>query len=1523
MLTIREATRFGSRILPSFLLLTCIVLPPAMAQVVQQEGKLVGTGSAGTTILQDSSVAVSAATAQSHGIGTLARGVPAAGITAAGWGIDAARTVSAGSQALNNAGDATEADAVWKKAGADEGLRQAFERAAYSLEESGHGTYRGVNPAQRLTLEFNGREARLSHPYGSVAFHLTGYGYGDRLQKPARAQLTATGNRVEYQRPDLTEWYVNRSQGLEQGFTLAHRPAADHETGPLVMALGVNGGLALVQRADEGSVLFESSQGVVLRYAGLRAWDARGRVLPSRLEVRGREIRLIVEDESAEYPLVIDPVWTQQQELTASDGAASDWFGNSVSVSGDTAVIGAYRKNGSQGAAYVFVRSNGVWSQQQELTASDGAASDQFGISVSVSGDTAAIGASTKTINSNAQQGAAYVFVRSGGVWGQQQKLTASDGAASDQFGISVSVSGDTAAIGASTKIINSNAQQGAAYVFARIGGVWSQQPELTASNGGANDYLGASVAVSGETTVIGAYGKNSYQGAAYVFVRPMLGANALLVSSAAGASSVVLAYSGAWTATANDGFLHISAGSASGASNAVVVFTYDAFSGTGTRTGTLTIAGLTVTVTQVGTNYIGASPVITLVSSGLNFPSGVAVDGSGNVYIADTNNNAIKEWNPATQQVTTLVSSGLSSPSGVAVDGSSNVYMADYGNNAIKEWSAATHLVTTLVSSGLFSPQRVAVDGSGNVYIAEIGAGNIAIKEWNPSTQQLTTLVSSGLLLPSGVAVDGSGNVYIVDAELDAIEEWSASTHLVTTLVSSGLVNPGAVAVDGSGNVYFANAGNNPIKEWSAATQQVTTLVSSGLVSPQGVAVDGSGNVYIADSNNNAIKMIPRVFVGPASLTEPAAAGSDSMLPVLPSTTSLAGIFAPTSDQGWLTIGTIANGVVSFSYTANTSTSPRTAHITVLGQQITVAQSGVPVAPVLSVTKAHAGNFTQGQNGAAYTVTVSNGGSAGSSGTVTVTETLPSGLSLVSMAGTGWTCAANTCTRSDSLAADASYPAIAVTVNVAGTAPSQVTNVVGVSGGGSANDSASDVTTIVAQYNTQYIITTLVGDGTNTTLNGPKGVAVDTAGNIYVAEQGSGLIKEVSPSGVVTVVAGGGPGGQFEPIATNMAATGAQLSNPDAVAVDSSGNYYVGGLGGNVLFRVTGGIVHVVDCPQADGLGSACPAAGQITGVVADNAGNVYYSSLGSPDPALYSRAVYAYKAGVLTLVAGNGTVGCTGGEIGLPRGLALDGAGNLYIADSDCAVVWKVTPSGTITIAAGTAGIPGFSGDGGPATNATLNQPNGVAVDATGNLYITDNANCLIRQVNTAGIIHTIAGNGQCGYSGDGGPATNAALELGPSSGIAAGPGGKIYFSDSANYRVRQLTPATALGITKTHTGNFAPGQQGATYTVTVSNPAGAGPTNGTVTVTEILPSGLTLVSMAGQGWTCGGTSCSRNDALAGGSSYPAITVTVNVAGNATSPQVNAVSVSGGGSLGANTTDTTTIVINQPPQAVSVSPE
>jgi hypothetical protein len=263
----------------------------------------------------------------------------------------------------------------------------------------------------------------------------------------------------------------------------------------------------------------------------------------------------------------VNGVWTETQKLTADDGAPNDWFGESVALDGDTALIGGSQYlNFGNGVAYVFTRSNGTWSQAQKLTASDGVGRDQFGISVALHGSSALIGAygadfyrgaayvfnqtggtwtqaqkltaSDASMNAdfgvsvalsetnallgaygdNAYQGAVYAFTNAGGAWSQTQKLTASDGAANDHLGISVAFDGDTAFAGAEGATVGGNSHQGAAYVFTATGGTWSQAQKLVSSDGAPFDYFGRSVAVEGTRAMIGAYGPNAQQGAAYFF---------------------------------------------------------------------------------------------------------------------------------------------------------------------------------------------------------------------------------------------------------------------------------------------------------------------------------------------------------------------------------------------------------------------------------------------------------------------------------------------------------------------------------------------------------------------------------------------------------------------------------------------------------------------------------------------------------------------------------------------------------------------------------------------------------------------------------------------------------------------------------------------------------------------------------------------------------------------------------------------------------------------------------------------
>ncbi|HEX5500442.1 MAG TPA: FG-GAP repeat protein, partial [Thermomicrobiales bacterium] len=204
-----------------------------------------------------------------------------------------------------------------------------------------------------------------------------------------------------------------------------------------------------------------------------------------------------------------DGTWTQTQKLTASDGAANDVFGYSIALDGDTAIIGASNAtvggNSGEGAAYVFTRSDGVWTQATKLTAADGAANAQFGIAVALEGSTAFVGAHHATVGGNNAQGAVYVFGGSGSDWSQTQKLTASDGAPFDFFGWTIALDGDAALIGAPDADIAGTEDQGAVYVFAQANGTWSQAQKFVANDGGPDDNFGYAVATAGTTALIGA----------------------------------------------------------------------------------------------------------------------------------------------------------------------------------------------------------------------------------------------------------------------------------------------------------------------------------------------------------------------------------------------------------------------------------------------------------------------------------------------------------------------------------------------------------------------------------------------------------------------------------------------------------------------------------------------------------------------------------------------------------------------------------------------------------------------------------------------------------------------------------------------------------------------------------------------------------------------------------------------------------------------------------------------------------
>jgi uncharacterized protein (TIGR03437 family) len=319
-----------------------------------------------------------------------------------------------------------------------------------------------------------------------------------------------------------------------------------------------------------------------------------------------------------------------------------------------------------------------------------------------------------------------------------------------------------------------------------------------------------------------------------------------------------------------------------------------------------------------------------------------------------------------------------------------------------------------------------------------------------------------------------------------------------------------------------------------------------------------------------------------------------------------------------------------------------------------------------------------------------------------------------------------------------------------------------------------------------------LAGDGVATSLPmlSPFGVTSDSSGNIYVAEFGTNRIRKIDTSGNITTAIGDGTQGFA---GDGGPANKVEMSLPTGVQIDSSGNLYFSDSLNNRIRRLAGGNVNTYagnGGVSRSGDGGAATSA-QIyspLGVAADSTGNLYIADT------LNNVVRRVDSKGIITTFAGNGSAGsggdggaATSAQLNAPQGLAVDSAGNLYIADTQNHRVRKVTAS-TISTVAG-SGTAGFGGDNGPAVSAQLNLPFGVALDAAGNLYIAEFGNNTVRKVNTAGTISTVAGNNVSGYAGDGGAATSAQLN-GPKS-VALDPAGNLYIADTGNNRVRQVAP------------------------------------------------------------------------------------------------------------------------------------
>jgi uncharacterized protein (TIGR03437 family) len=766
-----------------------------------------------------------------------------------------------------------------------------------------------------------------------------------------------------------------------------------------------------------------------------------------------------------------------------------------------------------------------------------------------------------------------------------------------------------------------------------------------------------------------------------------------------------------------------------------------------------------------------------------------------------------------------------------------------------------------------------------------------------------------------SAVALDASGNLYVAVGGLNQV--WVVSPRgAVTELIgngsgsysgdggpaiSAGLNQPSGIALDSSGNLYIADVGNSRIRKVTAATGVITTVAGTGVTGysgdmgsatkaqfnkPTGVALDSVGNLYIADRQNNVIRKVDaatgiiRTVAGNAALTTysngypfgsysgdggPATSAgldqptgvavdlsgnlyiADSVFTIVRKVTATTGIITTVAGTGHSTDLTTPNGDGGLATSAK------------------VDVQGVALDPI--------GNIYIAGTGAVRKVTAATGIITTVAGNNGINVSGDSGLA--TSAGVGGPSGIAVDSAGNVYIADAGSG----TVRKITTATGIITAVVGNYGNGFSGDG---------------------GPATSAQLNHPRGVAVDSAGNLYIADSQNGLIREVAPdTGVIRTVAGHYDAYGTPVIADGIPATQASLG-PSGIALDSNRNLYLtDGARVRKVAAATGIITTVAGnlTSQAGGFpqgysGDGGPATSaklySPAGIAVDPGGNLYIADT-------YNNVIRKVTAasGIITTVVG-GAVGYTGDNgpaasagLKLPMGVALDSVGNLFIADQGNNAIRKVTAAtGIITTVTGN-GTQGYSGDGGLATRAQLNQPAGVALDSIGNLYVADQGSSAVRKVTLAtGVITSIAGNGTLGFTGDGGP--GSAAELAHPFGLATGSGGRVYVSDTSNNRIRAL-PAPSVPpaplVSPIFTGGLSlPAGATAVLSFPITNPALDQAATG-VSFNSALSSGLVVATPNGLSGSCGTIAAaegSRGVAVSGVNLAPggSCTFAVNVA-------------------------------------------